>query len=79
MHAHRIETTIDETGTIKLGTLPFMPGDTVEVIILKKENTNSAQYSSTSFAQVAKAFCGKIQQAPADLSTNKVYFQGFGE
>ncbi len=27
MYAHRIETTINEVGTINLGTLPFAPGD----------------------------------------------------
>ncbi len=37
MYAHRIETTINETGKIQLDALPFVPGDKVEIIILKQE------------------------------------------
>jgi hypothetical protein len=31
------------------------------------------------FIKAAQAFCGKIKQAPTNLSTNPAYFQGFGE
>ena len=79
MYAHRIEMTIDETGVIQLDSSPFAPGDKVEIIILKQETTGKTQQSSLSFAQAAKAFCGKIEQAPTDLSTNSTHFQGFGE
>ena len=37
MYAHRIETTINETGKIQLDALPFVPGDKVEIIILRQE------------------------------------------
>lgn len=79
MYAHRIETTISEIGTIKLDTLPFVPGDRVEIIVLKQEITHNVQQPLISFAKAAQAFCGKIKQAPTDLSTNSAYFQGFGE
>nr|VFK39460.1 MAG: hypothetical protein BECKSD772F_GA0070984_103911 [Candidatus Kentron sp. SD]VFK43685.1 MAG: hypothetical protein BECKSD772E_GA0070983_102815 [Candidatus Kentron sp. SD] len=37
MYAHRMETTVDETGAVTLDALPFTPGDEVEIIILKRE------------------------------------------
>jgi len=43
MYAHRIETTINEIGIVKLDTLPFVPGDKVEIIILKRETANNVQ------------------------------------
>jgi hypothetical protein len=79
MYAHRIETIINEIGTIKLDALPFVPGDRVEIIILKQETTDNVQQPLVSFAKAAQAFCGKIKQAPTDLSTNPAYLQGFGE
>jgi hypothetical protein len=77
MYAHRIETTINETGTIQLNTLPFEAGDKVEIIILKQEKPKFT--SNQSFTQATQAFCGKMKQAPADLSTNPDYLKGFGE
>ena len=77
MYAHRIETTINETGTIQLNTLPFAVGDKVEIIILKQETPKPA--SNLSFTQATQAFCGKIKQAPTDLSTNPDYLNGLGE
>ncbi len=79
MYAHRVETTVNETGTVRLGALPFVPGDKVEIIILKRETADIIEQSPVSFAQAAKAFCGKIKQAPSDLSTNPAYFEGFGK
>nr|VFK28841.1 MAG: hypothetical protein BECKMB1821I_GA0114274_100750 [Candidatus Kentron sp. MB]VFK74119.1 MAG: hypothetical protein BECKMB1821H_GA0114242_100150 [Candidatus Kentron sp. MB] len=79
MYAHRMETTVDETGAVTLDALPFTPGDEVEIIILKRETAGISAQSSLSFAGIAEAFCGKIKDAPADLSTNPVYFEGFGE
>ncbi|MCK5878111.1 MAG: hypothetical protein KAG43_10785 [Candidatus Marithrix sp.] len=79
MYAHRIETTINEVGTINLDTLPFAPGDKVEIIFLKRETADNVQQPPISFAKAAQEFCGKIEQAPTDLSTNPAYFQGFGE
>ena len=79
MYAHRIETTVDETSRVKLGVLPFVPGDQVEVIILKRESAEEGRQPAVSFAQVAKAFCGTIDQAPADLSTNPAHFEDFGK
>nr|VFK56128.1 MAG: hypothetical protein BECKTC1821F_GA0114240_100923 [Candidatus Kentron sp. TC] len=79
MYAHRMETTIDETGAVKLDALPFTPGDEVEIIILKREAPGVSGQPSLSFARIAEAFCGKIKDAPADLSTNPVYFEDFGE
>lgn len=35
MNAHKIETILNEDGTLTLSGLPFHAGDTVEVIILK--------------------------------------------
>nr|VFK50640.1 MAG: hypothetical protein BECKTC1821D_GA0114238_111511 [Candidatus Kentron sp. TC] len=79
MYAHRMETTVDERGAVTLDALPFTPGDEVEIIILKREIPDVSERSSLSFAQAAEAFCGKIKNAPADLSTNPVYFESFGE
>nr|VFJ74910.1 MAG: hypothetical protein BECKFM1743C_GA0114222_108163 [Candidatus Kentron sp. FM]VFJ75593.1 MAG: hypothetical protein BECKFM1743A_GA0114220_108493 [Candidatus Kentron sp. FM]VFK23371.1 MAG: hypothetical protein BECKFM1743B_GA0114221_109213 [Candidatus Kentron sp. FM] len=79
MYAHRMETTVDETGAITLNALPFTPGDEVEIIILKRETSGVSEQPSLSFARITEAFCGKIKHAPADLSTNPVYFEGFGE
>nr|VFK00630.1 MAG: hypothetical protein BECKLFY1418B_GA0070995_11991 [Candidatus Kentron sp. LFY] len=79
MYAHRMETTIDKTGAVTLDALPFTPGDEVEIIILKRETAGVSGQPSLSFARIAEAFRGKIKQAPADLSTNPVYFEGFGE
>ncbi|MBT8420511.1 MAG: hypothetical protein KJO08_06580 [Gammaproteobacteria bacterium] len=45
MHAYRIETTVNETGTVGLGSLPFLPGDEVDVIVLKRETTGAVQPS----------------------------------
>jgi hypothetical protein len=36
MNAHRIETTINQDGTLTLNGLPFQAGDEVEVIILER-------------------------------------------
>lgn len=80
MYAHRIESIIDETGTVKLGHLPFSPGDLVEIIILKKDTPVKQKVRDPlSFAQAAQALRGKITNAPADLSTNPAHFDGFGE
>ncbi|MGK7874709.1 MAG: hypothetical protein AB4426_15820 [Xenococcaceae cyanobacterium] len=35
LHAHRLETTLTDDGTLLLQNLPFQKGDVVEVIILK--------------------------------------------
>lgn len=36
MNAHRVETTINQDGTLTLNGLPFQAGDVVEVIILER-------------------------------------------
>lgn len=36
MNAHRVETTIDQDGSLTLNGLPFQAGDEVEVIILER-------------------------------------------
>ena len=36
MNAHRVETTIDQDGTLTLNGLPFQAGAEVEVIILER-------------------------------------------
>ena len=36
MNAHRIETTINQDGTLTLDGLPFQAGDEVEVIIIER-------------------------------------------
>ncbi len=36
MNAHRVETTINQDGTLTLDGLPFRAGDEVEVIILER-------------------------------------------
>ena len=79
MHAHRMETTVDETGAVTLDALPFTPGDEVEIIILKRNTSGVSGQPSHSFARIAEAFRGKIKQAPADLSNNPVYFEDFGK
>ncbi|MCP4699673.1 MAG: hypothetical protein GY862_22910 [Gammaproteobacteria bacterium] len=79
MYVHRIETTIEPTGTLNLGILPFAPNDKVEVIILARETSANNEQPTISFAQAAKKFCGKIKHAPVDLSTNPAYLNGFGQ
>ncbi len=39
MRAYRVETTLSEDGTLQLKALPFQKGDTVEVIVLAREDT----------------------------------------
>ena len=36
MNAHRIETTINQDGTLTLNDIPFQAGDEVEVIIIER-------------------------------------------
>lgn len=36
MNAHRVETTLNQDGTLTLRDIPFQAGDTVEVIILER-------------------------------------------
>jgi hypothetical protein len=36
MNAHRVETTINQDGTLTISGLPFQAGDEVEVIILER-------------------------------------------
>jgi len=36
MNAHRVETTINQDGTLILKDIPFQAGDVVEVIILER-------------------------------------------
>ncbi len=38
MNAYRIETILDETGTLRLRDLPFQAGDAVEIIILERRS-----------------------------------------
>jgi hypothetical protein len=35
MNAHRVETTIDQDGTLILNDIPFQAGDSVEVVIIE--------------------------------------------
>jgi len=79
MYAHRIETVIGERGNLDLGVLPFRAGEPVEVIILRREETKSQASETTSFAVAAAKYCGMIQDAPSDLSTNPAYMNGFGK
>jgi hypothetical protein len=41
--AHRIETTINQDGTVMLDNLPFHAGETVEIIILPAINKNAPE------------------------------------
>ncbi|MFM5980092.1 MAG: hypothetical protein ACKO9I_05995 [Sphaerospermopsis kisseleviana] len=48
MIAHKIQTTVNEDGTLTLQGLPFHPGDIVEVIILETKPqaaSNQVQFS----------------------------------
>jgi len=78
MFAHRLEVTIPKNGRLYLDALPFAMGDKVEVIILKQP-AKIYNEKSVSFAQAAKKFQACIKKAPADLSVNQDYFEGFGE
>jgi hypothetical protein len=42
METHRIETTLEQDGTLMLKDLPFRAGEAVEVIILAKTARSSA-------------------------------------
>jgi hypothetical protein len=48
MHAHRIETTLEQDGMLTLRDLPFQAGEAVEVIIMTQEATPSQEQSSRS-------------------------------
>jgi hypothetical protein len=39
MDAHRVETTLERDGTLTLSGLPFLKGETVEIIIAPKATT----------------------------------------
>lgn len=41
MNAHRVETTINQDGTLILKDIPFQAGDAVEVIILERSPKRS--------------------------------------
>jgi hypothetical protein len=41
MHVHRVETTINQDGTLTLEGIPFQAGDEVEVIILERPPKSS--------------------------------------
>ena len=41
MNAHKIETTLTDNGTLLLKDLPFQAGDSVEIIILKRNYQQS--------------------------------------
>lgn len=41
MNAHKIETTLTDNGTLLLKDLPFQAGDSVEIIILKRNYQKS--------------------------------------
>lgn len=43
MNAHRIETVLNEDGTLTLRGLPFHAGDAVEVIILEARTSQQEQ------------------------------------
>ena len=43
LHAHRIETTLTQDGTLTLAHLPFQAGETVEVIVLPNTSALPAQ------------------------------------
>jgi len=43
MNAHRIETILNQDGTLNLVDLPFHAGDAVEVIILPRQQKSAAQ------------------------------------
>ena len=42
MRAHRIEITLSEDGVLRLDTLPFQKGETVEVIVLERPSPAAA-------------------------------------
>lgn len=58
----------------------------IQVVLetLQEEFDNDSEWEKTtevkaiSFLEAAKEYVGCIKDAPADLSTNKAYFEGFG-
>ncbi len=44
MHVHRIETTLEQDGTLTLSDLPFHAGESVEVIILSQATFTSSEH-----------------------------------
>lgn len=51
MFAHRIETVISQEGSLNLQALPFLKGDEVEVIILKKAVKDKTENLEQFFVQ----------------------------
>ena len=43
MNTFRLDTTLTQDGTLTLSDLPFQAGDSVEIIIVPRKSTSSAQ------------------------------------
>ena len=58
MFAHRLETTINQKGILRLEALPFKQGDKVEIIIIKRDDAALQQEQRT-----VGEYVGKIKMA----------------
>lgn len=59
MFAHRIETVIQEEGKLHLESLPFTKGDSIEIIILKKDTSINQQKKKRTMDE----YVGKIRMS----------------
>lgn len=60
MNAHKIETVLNEDGTLTLRGLPFHAGDAVEVIILKTPIKKEQSASESQVKDYAYPLEGKV-------------------
>ncbi|MBV6623229.1 MAG: hypothetical protein KI793_09895 [Rivularia sp. (in: Bacteria)] len=60
MNAHKIETVLNEDGTLTLQGLPFHAGDAVEVIILKTSISKQQPASQSQVKDNAYPLEGKV-------------------
>ena len=75
--------TINANGQIQLSQPESLPIGKFKVVIVIDESTDLEAVETTkvdnSFLSTAGDLIGSLQGLPADLYTNKQYFEGFGE
>jgi hypothetical protein len=75
--------TINANGQIQLSQPENLPIGKFKVVIVIDESTDPEGLETpevdNSFLSNAGDIIGSLQGLPADLSTNKQYFEGFGE
>jgi hypothetical protein len=63
MNAHRIETTVEETGELHLSGLPFRSGAKIEVIILERDASPRARERTFPFRGLPHMYTDPFEPA----------------